>query len=491
MLVAAILTLFPAALAAPQDPGPTVRRALAIPSVRTGGRSPIYTDPIELQRVRGTFAAPQVGDEVRRPDGEVRAWREIAVGDDGWFRGEGIGGGLLFAAVTAAERSTWMLRVRGAGRLFVNGEPRVGDGYGLGITRIPVALDAGDNALVFQLGRGGGVQFTFDRPEAPLFFAEDDQTVPDLLLGERRRYVAGVIVVNTTADWRRDLLATVRHADGTTSTSALPTVPPCSMRKVPVHFEVAVGDDAGETMVLPLELTVGADVLHRTELELAVRAPGATHQRTFVSAVDGSVQYYGVTPPAGQPEKPAMFLSLHGAGVEASGQARCYQPKPDGVVIAPTNRRKFGFDWEDWGRLDALEVLGIAEAAWSTDPDRTYVTGHSMGGHGTWRMGALFPDRFAAIGPSAAWRDFWAYGSGARFGDETRPVSTSRWLRRRRLAAGVRGPVVARGLVLLRLGGPERVFPGCRVHAVTRASARGCAPSSRARATARRRHHRS
>lgn len=34
-----------------------------------------------------------------------------------------------------------------------------------------------------------------------------------------------------------------------------------------------------------------------------------------------------------------------------------------------------------------------------------------MGGHGTWQLGALFPDRFAAIGPSAGWISFGTYAA--------------------------------------------------------------------------------
>src|SRR5262249_29261570 len=97
--------------------------------------------------------------------------------------------------------------------------------------------------------------------------------------------------------------------------------------------------------------------------------------------------------------KPALFLTLHGAGVEAIGQADAYAPKTWGHLVAPTNRRPFGFDWEDWGRLDAMEVLELARKELGTDPQRTYLTGHSMGGHGVWHLGATFPDRFAAIGP--------------------------------------------------------------------------------------------
>ncbi|MCP4454629.1 MAG: prolyl oligopeptidase family serine peptidase, partial [Planctomycetes bacterium] len=91
------------------------------------------------------------------------------------------------------------------------------------------------------------------------------------------------------------------------------------------------------------------------------------------------------------------------------GQAGAYQPKTWGHVSAPTNRREFGFDWEDWGRLDAMEVLAHAEALYGTDPVRTYLTGHSMGGHGAWYLGGTYPDRWAAISPMAGWRSFFSY----------------------------------------------------------------------------------
>ena len=107
-------------------------------------------------------------------------------------------------------------------------------------------------------------------------------------------------------------------------------------------------------------------------------------------------------------------MSLHGASVEAIGQADAYESKRWAYLVAPTNRRPYGFDWEDWGRLDALEVLDLAQARLQTDPRRTYLTGHSMGGHGTWNLGVTFPDRFAAIAPSAGWISFWSYAGSAR-----------------------------------------------------------------------------
>jgi len=41
--------------------------------------------------------------------------------------------------------------------------------------------------------------------------------------------------------------------------------------------------------------------------------------------------------------------------------------------------------------------------------NRVYLTGHSMGGHGTWHLAANDPDRFLAIAPSAGWCSFDSY----------------------------------------------------------------------------------
>jgi len=40
------------------------------------------------------------------------------------------------------------------------------------------------------------------------------------------------------------------------------------------------------------------------------------------------------------------------------------------------------------------------------DPDRIYLTGHSMGGHMTWRSAFQFPDRFAAVSPMSGGYDY-------------------------------------------------------------------------------------
>jgi predicted esterase len=108
---------------------------------------------------------------------------------------------------------------------------------------------------------------------------------------------------------------------------------------------------------------------------------------------------------------PSLFLSVHGAEVEAISQARAYKPKTEGPIVAPTNRRPRGFNWEDWGRLDALEVFEIAKKIYQPNLQNIYLTGHSMGGHGTWYLGATYPGKWAAIAPSAGYPTLAAYGS--------------------------------------------------------------------------------
>jgi len=57
---------------------------------------------------------------------------------------------------------------------------------------------------------------------------------------------------------------------------------------------------------------------------------------------------------------------------------------------------------EQWMGINArmaLAALDAASAEFDADPSRTYVTGMSMGGYGTWEVALLQPERFAALVP--------------------------------------------------------------------------------------------
>jgi pimeloyl-ACP methyl ester carboxylesterase len=66
------------------------------------------------------------------------------------------------------------------------------------------------------------------------------------------------------------------------------------------------------------------------------------------------------------------------------------------ILLAP---RSPGGPWQSWHAPQLGALLDEIEAKYRVDKDRIYVTGLSMGGSGTWRLAAEFPDRFAAIAP--------------------------------------------------------------------------------------------
>lgn len=395
-----------------------LREVLAVERLGERTRSAIYTDALEAELAAGTWSAPKEGDTIRSTAGEERTWTRYEVGDDGWFQGDAFRGGWAFATVEVPEAGPWRLDASGHALVLVDGEPHAGDHYNLDITRTPLALEAGEHELLFRCGRGR-LRATLEPAPAPVYIEDKDPTLADVIRGKDQGVYLALIVANaSTEDWvQLGLQAQVEG--GPALVGRVATLLPSSYTKlaceVKVPAEATVGVDEVEVQLRLVQADASSTVLHSTSVRLPVKEPGESHVRTFPSAIDGSIQYFAVTPQRVERadhetgDSPALFLSLHGASVEARTQARSYAPRRSGVIVAPTNRRPFGFDWEDWGRLDALEVLDIARKEFQTDPRRTYLTGHSMGGHGTWQIGAHFPDTFAAIAPSAGWRDFWSY----------------------------------------------------------------------------------
>jgi poly(3-hydroxybutyrate) depolymerase len=315
-----------------------------------------------------------------------------------------------------------LLEATGHSMLYVNDEPCVGDPYETGWVRLPILLRAGANGFLFQCGRRQ-VRVRLIAPQAPALLDVRDATVPDRVVGESAPVLGAVVVINASTHPRTNLALRAVAAGTRPTVTALPQIPPLSTRKVAFRWAGAAPAAPGSTEIeLSLVETQGSRSrrLDSAKIVLRVRRPTETQKRTFVSDIDGSVQYYALNPaPPGISGTPALFLSLHGAGVEAIGQADAYESKTWGDLVAPTNRRPYGFDWEDWGRLDALEVLALARRQLQTDPRRTYLTGHSMGGHGAWQLGVTFPDQFAAVGPSAGWISFSSYAGALRVENPT------------------------------------------------------------------------
>ncbi|MBN2448667.1 MAG: prolyl oligopeptidase family serine peptidase [Phycisphaerae bacterium] len=387
-----------------------LKEGLAIGPVGRYSRSPIVVDALQTLIASGEWKPPVAGDQVAVPGRDPEVWTEIKADEDGWFRDQRLGGGYAAIPVVTEGKRIALLEAAGHGMVYVNGEPRPGDPYRNGNVRLPIMLRRGQNWLVFQCGRGEfHAQLT--TPAGPLMLDTADATVPDLRVGTEVDALGAVMVINATADWQKDLAIETAGEALTTQRTPLPPIPPLTVREVPFELRGTAPAEKGACK-FELLLLNGEQVAHSVDTEAPIRDKHEDYRVTFRSEIDGSVQYYAVKPArplSGDSRAPALFLSLHGAGVEALGQVNAYASKTWGHIVAPTNRRPFGFDWEDWGRLDALEVLAHTRHMLNTDPSRTYLTGHSMGGHGVWTVGALFPDRFAAIGPSAGWISFFSY----------------------------------------------------------------------------------
>ncbi|MBG80739.1 MAG: hypothetical protein CMJ39_08550 [Phycisphaerae bacterium] len=411
------------------DPSPTTivpEPALGIESTGSRWRRPVHTDALESAIVNGTWRAPTEGTTLQHPDGTTLTWKILEPDDKG--RVTGPRGGYVYYRFESDQAGPALLESRGHSLCYINGQPRGGDVYNRGTLRLPFMMKQGTNEFLFRSGRGP-IRPVVHLPEAVAeaemshpaeqvaFIGTNDPTLPDLVQGEALEGHAAVLIYNINEEPLRGVEIQARTPNGLIANS-IGTIQPLSFLKVPLDFSCT----APETLdKVPLRLTLlsNGTVLDEQEFQLVVKAPDDLHRRTFVSKIDGSVQYYAVRPAVPDEEadelKPGIALSLHGASVEARGQAACYRPRSWVHVVAPTNRRPFGFDWEHWGRRDAMEVLADASSRYANDPSRRWLTGHSMGGHGTWQLGATLPDQWAAIAPSAGWVSFWTYGGPERY----------------------------------------------------------------------------
>jgi pimeloyl-ACP methyl ester carboxylesterase len=388
--------------------------ALIVAPAGRGGRVAVPVDPIGAQFAAGTWQPPKVGEKLSIADGQSRTWEKLSPGKDGSYQSRKLVGGGAFFMVPSEQDRVMVLAASGDTMVWVNGEPRVGDPYSHGYVQVPVELKKGPNQFLFSVGRGQ-LHSQLTPARSDLFFNTADVTAPDLIVGQPYAGWAAVPVLNATTNWQTGIEIRAQLPGAEPQTTSLPALPPLSVSKVP--FQIAgVASTPTDKLVVKLELKQGdkTQVTDRTEIHLRVLKPEQTHKRTFRSKMDSSIQYYAVVPATPSTQTPGLTLTLHGAGVEGLGQAACFSPKPWTHVVAATNRRPYGFDWEDWGRLDALEVLDDAMHTLKVDPHRVWLTGHSMGGHGTWQLGVTYPDKFAAIGPSAGWISMMSYAGVTR-----------------------------------------------------------------------------
>ena len=137
------------------------------------------------------------------------------------------------------------------------------------------------------------------------------------------------------------------------------------------------------------------------------RSTGSFVERNLEIA--GETRRYQVFVPASAAggRTPPVIVFLHGSGERGSDGAkqtlvgigpylRAHQDRFPAIVVFPQAPEET--EWS--GNVDLVfATLGAATREFHGDPDRTYLTGLSMGGYGTWDMAMRAPGRFAALAP--------------------------------------------------------------------------------------------
>ncbi len=369
-------------------------------------------DFIAYQLAKRTFERPFQGlNQIVTwgNDVDTLVWEAIKADSTGSFTGNQ-SRSYVYMEWESDKEMTVLLDATGHTRAFINGMPHEGDHYDYGYTLIPVTLKKGLNQFLFFYGRFARIRAKLILPGQLVQLSKRDMTLSPILVNENEPEWGAVRLLNCNRESLQGYSITCQLETSETLTTPMDYVISMTTRKV--KFKVPSPKEFNNNLTIKANLTVNdpdGKKVHQLEIDLKQQIPEKHHERTFISSIDGSVQYYSVAPSLSADSKQALVLSTHGASVEATNQTRAYKQKDWAHIVAPTNRRPFGFNWEEWGRKDALEVLHQARMQFSTDTSQTYLTGHSMGGHGSWFLGATYPDKFAAFAPAAGYPDIIGY----------------------------------------------------------------------------------
>lgn len=140
--------------------------------------------------------------------------------------------------------------------------------------------------------------------------------------------------------------------------------------------------------------------------------------------VGGRAYRYEVYVPADYATKPSWpaILFLHGAGergddgllqtqVGLGAAIRQNSSRYPAIVVFPQVPRDS--QWVGTPGEMAVTALRQTMREFHVDPSRVYLTGLSMGGHGTWYVAYQHPELFAAVVPICGWVREWSQFPGS------------------------------------------------------------------------------
>eukprot|EP01112_Ceratiomyxa_fruticulosa_P022069 TRINITY_DN7980_c1_g1_i1.p1 TRINITY_DN7980_c1_g1~~TRINITY_DN7980_c1_g1_i1.p1 ORF type:complete len:875 (+),score=198.67 TRINITY_DN7980_c1_g1_i1:181-2805(+) len=310
-----------------------------------------------------------------------------------------------------------------------------GDSYGVGYMWNSLSVSAGNHTLrvKFSGGEEAGWQCVvqdntgFLASNSPLFPFSSDVILPDIVDGQFSAPYGSIAVMNQGSQLVTDAVVEAVVLNPTNLTITVSTLPttfgPSQTRPLAFNLKVNYpecqsGDKVEVVFVVFSKSYAGLTANNVTVTLTCKKFLTDPYCYTFLD-FDGSVQYsmarapvYPCTQPNGCP----ILFTLHGAGVEASSNAwtYAYSQQNYSYTLFPTNRRAYGFDWQNSGFFNALNALlsftsllpGVPasnKTAYAANQYRVIYAGHSMGGHGCWTFSSHYPDRALAFAPAAGW----------------------------------------------------------------------------------------
>lgn len=164
--------------------------------------------------------------------------------------------------------------------------------------------------------------------------------------------------------------------------------------------------------------------------------------RGYRSGVDGSLQPYALTLPAGVNPRDGrrwpLHIVLHGRADqmnEVNFIHRMNGRKPPENAVDPEQawiqldvygRGNNAYRWA--GETDVFEAFADVRRRFRIDENRVTLRGFSMGGAGAWHLGLHYPHLWSSVGPGAGFVDFYAYQKQDRIRDR-RPFAQHETLR--------------------------------------------------------------
>ncbi|MEO2036221.1 MAG: prolyl oligopeptidase family serine peptidase [Planctomycetaceae bacterium] len=138
--------------------------------------------------------------------------------------------------------------------------------------------------------------------------------------------------------------------------------------------------------------------------------------RGFRSALDGSVQPYGLHIPSGldQAVPAPLYVYLHGRREKMVELQFLEQIHEVGRIEAPGTYVLHAFGrycngYKAAGEVDIREAVAHVSAHYAIDPNRIAITGFSTGGAGVWHLAAHYPDLWVAASPGAGFSETAVY----------------------------------------------------------------------------------